>query len=150
MTENSGLKALINTTPAAGETVTVSGVSIPLRPITVIELIALLKRFPSLKGMLLGFAAGKEPTREAIVEGLLSEGVGAIAAVIATAGGAKGDLEVEAGLIERPDEDLITLLDATIRITMPHGLQDFFGRFAKLAGAMGLVVGEEKGTVEAA
>ena len=129
-----GFLALANATPAAGETITVQGNEITLRPVTVLEVVRLVKRFPSVKQILLGGAASET----SVIEALIEEGPDALAAVIAVAGDNGGDPEAEGYIAALPDEDLIAILDKVIKLTMPAGVADFFGRFAALAAALGL------------
>jgi hypothetical protein len=124
---------LIASTPAAGESVSVGGMEISVRPVSMLELLHIVRRFPRLKDLL--FGDGSEQT---VLDVVVEAGPEAVAAVLACATGAPGDRDVERGIAALPDEHLIELLAATIRLTMPGGIEGFFGKFARLAQAAGL------------
>ncbi|SMC32475.1 hypothetical protein SAMN06297251_10137 [Fulvimarina manganoxydans] len=131
-----------------------SGGSIIVRGITVMEFINLLRRFPSARSLILSWVGmmvtedGDEEEDEdrddnaklmtALFTALLDEGPEAISVLVAKAMGGERDERVVAKIAELPDDDLILALEAVIGLTMPNGISDFFGRFARIAARLGL------------
>lgn len=140
-----------------------------IRPVSLMEMLALVKRYPSIKGVLLGFFDRDPPpeimpedsddlkaakkakidafNREAgklVMETLIDEGGNAVAALAAIAAGHKKDVdrdEAEEVFKGLDTDDTVLILQNIIRITMPNGISDFFGKFRKLAGGDGMQSG---------
>jgi len=115
------------------EMVTISIGDVSVRPVRMIELLRVIARFPDLKKLFFG------TDNDTLLSVLVQTGPDAIAAVLACATFAPGDLDVERGLAALPDDDLIKLAGKVVSLTMPEGIEGFFGKFASLAEASGLI-----------
>jgi hypothetical protein len=125
------------------ETITIGGEPISIRPVRSFELLRIIGRFPALKKVFFGADA------ITMIDVLVDAGPDAIAAVLACATGRPGDAKEEAAISALPDEDIIALLGATMKATMPEGIEAFFDRFSKLAAASGLMRQSPGGSAEA-
>lgn len=113
--------------------VTAGALTVPLRPVTLIECLRLLRRFPALKAALFG----GEVDEASMLDVLLDSGPEAVAALVAVAAG-KSSTDYEAVIARLPDDTLIPLVNATIKLTMPEGIEPFFARLTGLMGAAGM------------
>lgn len=113
------------------------GLTIAVRPVSILECLRLVNRFPALKSALFP-RAGAEADDFALIDILLGDAPEAIGAVLAVAVGRAGDRGIEARLAGLPDDYLLKLLNAVIERTMPDGVEAFFGKLLALAGAAGL------------
>ncbi|WP_279482247.1 hypothetical protein [Aureimonas sp. SK2] len=113
--------------------VTAGALTVPLRPVTLVECLRILRRFPALKAALIG----GEADEASILDVLLDSGPEAVAALVAAAAG-KPSADYEAVIARLPDDVLIPLVHATIQLTAPEGIEPFFARLTKLAGVAGM------------
>lgn len=111
------------------------GVTLRLRPVTLVECLRLLRRFPALKSGLFG----GEADDGTLFDVLLDAGPEAIAALVAASSGRLGDAKLEAVIARLPDDVLIPAVLDVVALTMPEGLEAFFERLINLAGAAGLL-----------
>ncbi len=150
MAKLSGLKALISATPASDEIVTLDGVDVRVRPVTVVEFLSLIGEFPAIKNLFFGAVDGQDFDDKRMIDTLLSDGPEAAAALIAVASGEGRDYDVRQALLAQPDENFRELLAAFVRQTFPKGFQDFFDRAVKLINVMQGRSGDEDDAVQQA
>jgi len=134
---------LISAAAPESTTVPLGGMDVAIRQVSLIDMLRIIKRFPALKALFSGDTA-------TLIDLLIDCGPDAVAAVLACATGHPGDKTVEIGIQALPDDALISLLAAAIRITMPDGVESFFARLVTLANAAGLLTESQEGSAEAA
>jgi hypothetical protein len=117
--------------------VTVGQQTLPIRPVTLVECLRAITRYPKIKAALFP-ADESEADGGSLVDVLLSDGPDAVGALLACAVGKPGDRAIEQKLLGLPDDILLPLLQAVVERTMPDGIESFFGRLTGLAGAAGL------------
>lgn len=112
--------------------VEVLGMTTKLRPVTILECLRLIKRFPKLvdlfepkldkDGNLL-----PEELQPSLITVFMDSGVEAAAAFIACAAGKEGDVAFEHLITQKPDELTLSLFSASVKVTLGEGsLEDFF------------------------
>jgi len=112
--------------------VEVLGMTTKLRPVTILECLRLVKRFPKLidlfepkldkDGNLL-----PEELQPSLLSVFMDSGVEAAAAFIACAAGKEGDVAFEHLITQKPDELTLSLFSASVKVTLGEGsLEDFF------------------------
>lgn len=129
-----GLAALVAATPANIETVVVGEIEVPMKPVTAAEFVAVLGKFPGLRAALTGVFQAGDDSEDVLTEGLigaiLADGPEGAASLIAKA--AMSNVAASA-ILALPDDTFHALLEAAVKLTMPKGASDFFGRVARLA-----------------
>ncbi len=123
--------------------VEVLGMTTKLRPVTILECLRLVKRFPKLidlfepkldkDGNLL-----PEELQPSLLSVFMDSGVEAAAAFIACAAGKEGNLAFEQLLTTKPDDLTFALFSASVKVTLGEGsLEDFFMKItAALSGVL--------------
>ena len=116
--------------------VTILGVTTRLRPVTILECLRLVKRFPKLidlfepkvdkDGNLL-----PEEMQPSLISVFMDSGVAAAAAFIACAADREGNTEFENTVVTKPDEFTLALFSESVKVTLGDGdLNDFFTKIA--------------------
>lgn len=121
------------------QTVEILGTHTQLRPVTILECVRLIKRFPKLidlfepaldkDGNLL-----PEEMQPSLMSVFLDSGIDAAAAFIACAAGKEGDKDFEELLATKPDDLTLGLFKAAVRVTLGDGSLDDF--FTKISGML--------------
>jgi hypothetical protein len=109
------------------------GKMVSVRPISILTILEIWKRFPDVLKILF---AGDE---QQIAAEAIKIAPQAIAAIIAAATGYPFDFYVEKAVILWPDDITIPLLVKVRDLTMPDGIESFFGKLAPLLDAKGLL-----------
>jgi len=115
--------------------VEILGMVVRLRPVTILECLRLVKRFPKLMDLF-------EPKvdkdgnilpdemQPSLLSVFLDSGVDAAAAFIACSAGREGDVAFEQTISTKPDDLTISLFSAAVKTTLGEGsLDDFFTKF---------------------
>lgn len=139
--------ALIAATVRPTDDVTLStGGTIPLRGVSVVEFIQVLRAYPNLREVLLGMIGSADEIADMgvaadLIAAFIDEGPEAISLIVAIATGTPkpGRDAVRDVILQLGDDDFIALLTRTIDLTMPKGVGDFFARFEAVARSLGLV-----------
>lgn len=132
-----------------------TGAALPLRGVTIVEVIGVLRAHPSLREVILNVIgagdADEDPgTSAQLLDAFLDAGPEAIATLISVAAGGGHDKAFRDAILDLGDDDVLSLLASTIELTMPSGAADFFGRFAAVAARLGLLAGRGRPSAEAA
>ncbi|MEN3142320.1 hypothetical protein ABDF71_09920 [Ochrobactrum sp. WV_118_8] len=112
--------------------VEILGMTTKLRPVTILECLRLVKRFPKLidlfepkldkDGNLL-----PEELQPSLISVFMDSGIEAAAAFIACAAGKEGDLAFETLITQKPDDLTLALFSSSVKVTLGEGsLEDFF------------------------
>jgi len=112
--------------------VEILGMTTRLRPVTILECLRLIKRFPKLidlfepkldkDGNLL-----PEELQPSLISVFMDSGIEAAAAFIACAAGKEGDLAFETLITQKPDDLTLALFSSSVKVTLGEGsLEDFF------------------------
>lgn len=112
--------------------VEILGMTTKLRPVTILECLRLVKRFPKLidlfepkldkDGNLL-----PEELQPSLLSVFMDSGVEASAAFIACSAGKEGDLAFEHLITTKPDDLTLGLFSSSVKVTLGEGsLEDFF------------------------
>lgn len=112
--------------------VEILGMTTRLRPVTILECLRLIKRFPKLidifelkvdkDGNLL-----PEEMQPSLISVVMDSGIAAAAAFIACAADREGNTEFENTVVRKPDEFTLALFSETVKVTLGDGdLNDFF------------------------
>jgi len=112
--------------------VEILGMTTKLRPVTILECLRLIKRFPKLvdlfepkldkDGNLL-----PEELQPSLISVFMDSGIEAAAAFIACAAGKEGDLAFEHLITQKPDDLTLALFSSSVKVTLGEGsLEDFF------------------------
>ena len=119
--------------------VEILGMTTKLRPVTILECLRLIKRFPKLvdifepkvdkDGSLL-----PDEMQTTQLDLFLNCGIEAAAGFIACAAGKEGDLAFEHLITTKPDDLTLGLFSSAIKVTLGEGSLDDF--FSKIAGAL--------------
>ena len=128
------------------EDVPVGEATYPLRPVTILEIIRICKRFPALLELFEGEDAAEgedkdEKTQEGktIAEVIVDAGPEAVAALVACSAGAPGDVAVEEKIAGYPDDVLLPLVAGAVKRTLGEdGIEGFFSKVMAVMGASGL------------
>lgn len=111
--------------------------SIPVRPVTIIEAVRVIKRFPALLAFFEEDESGKTAN---IGEILVDAGPDAVAAFVACSLGAPGDRDAEERVAAMPDDVLLPLVTAALKRTLgDEGIEGFFTKLGGLMEASGLL-----------
>ncbi len=121
------------------QTVEILGKQTQLRPVTILECLRLVKRFPKLvdlfepkvdvEGNLL-----PEEMQTTQLDLFLNCGIEAAAGFIACAAGKEGDRAFEHLITQKPDDLTLGLFSAAVKVTLGEGTIDVF--FTKIAAAL--------------
>ncbi|MPR60629.1 hypothetical protein D7027_02125 [Ochrobactrum intermedium] len=137
--------------------VEILGMTTKLRPVTILECLRLIKRFPKLVDIFeQKIDVNGNPLPDELQPSLLSvfmeNGVEAAAAFIACAAGKEGDLAFEQLITQKPDDLTLSLFSASLKVTLGEGsLDDFFTRItAALQGIFPAKPGSPSPVAEAA
>lgn len=114
--------------------VEILGMTTKLRPVTILECLRLVKRFPKLidlfepkldvNGNLL-----PEELQPSLISVFMESGVEAAAAFIACAADKEGDVAFEHVIATKPDDLALGLFSSAVKVTLGEGsLDDFFTR----------------------
>jgi len=119
--------------------VEILGMTTKLRPVTILECLRLVKRFPKLvdlfepkldkDGNLL-----PEDLQPSLISVFMDSGIEAAAAFISCAAGKEGDLAFEHLITTKPDDLTLGLFSSAVKVTLGDGSLDDF--FTKIAGAL--------------
>ncbi|WP_343314049.1 hypothetical protein AAIB41_02575 [Brucella sp. BE17] len=131
------------------QTVEILGKHTQLRPVTILECLRLVKRFPKLidlfepkldvDGNLL-----PEEMQPSLIDVFMDSGVEAAAAFIACASSKEGDAAFETLIITKPDDLTLGLFSSAVKVTLGEGsLEDFF---TKIAGALSGILPKKSGS----
>jgi hypothetical protein len=112
--------------------VTILGVTTKLRPVTILECLRLVKRFPKLidlfepkldkDGNLL-----PEEMQPSLISVFMDSGIAAAAAFIACASNREGNADFENLITQKPDDLTLALFSESVKVTLGDGdLNDFF------------------------
>ncbi|MCX2696247.1 hypothetical protein [Ochrobactrum chromiisoli] len=112
--------------------VEILGMTTRLRPVTILECLRLVKRFPKLidlfepkldkDGNLL-----PEELQPSLISVFMDSGIEAAAAFISCAAGKEGDLAFEQLITQKPDDLTLALFSSSVKVTLGDGsLEDFF------------------------
>lgn len=112
--------------------VEILGMTTKLRPVTILECLRLVKRFPKLidlfepkldkDGNLL-----PEELQPSLISVFMDSGIEAAAAFIACTAGKEGDLAFETLITQKPDDLTLALFSSSVKVTLGEGsLEDFF------------------------
>lgn len=112
--------------------VEILGMTTKLRPVTILECLRLVKRFPKLldlfepkldkDGNLL-----PEELQPSLISVFMDSGIEAAAAFIACAAGKEGDKAFEQLITQKPDDLTLSLFSSSVKVTLGEGsLEDFF------------------------
>src|SRR5690606_17535754 len=103
--------------------VEILGMTTKLRPVTILECLRLVKRFPKLidlfepkldkEGNLL-----PEELQPSLISVFMDSGIEAAASFIACAAGKEGDLAFETLLTQKPDDLTLALFSASVKVTL--------------------------------
>lgn len=122
------MAGLLDIAPAA-ERVTIRGVKVDVRGLSLTDLRDLIARFPEVVALFgKGINAGV----------IMKAGPGVVSAVIAAACGNPGDAKAEAIVAELPLGEQAEILNRVLKLTMPGGA----GPFVELLKTLGLDLGE--------
>lgn len=121
------------------QTVEILGKHTQLRPVTILECVRLVKRFPKLidlfepkldkDGNLL-----PEEMQPSLMSVFMDSGIDAAAAFIACAAGKEGDVNIENLITTKPDDLTLGLFKAAVKVTLGDGSLDHF--FTKISGML--------------
>lgn len=119
--------------------VEILGMTTKLRPVTILECLRLIKRYPKLidifelkvdkDGQLL-----PEELQPSLISVVLDSGIDTAAAFVACAAGKENDVAFENLLTTKPDDLTLGLFSSAIKVTLGEGSLDDF--FTKIAGAL--------------
>jgi len=122
--------------------VEILGMVIKLRPVTILECLRLVKRFPKLMDLF-------EPKTDkdgnilpdemqpSLLSVFLDSGVDAAAAFIACSAGREGDVGFEQTIATKPDDLTLALFSSAVQVTLGEGSLDDF--FTKITSALSSV-----------
>lgn len=144
MTKNS-IDALLSAAPNVTNDVEIGGVKITVKPLSLMMIAKLLRRFPDAMKLLTGGTDNDSDAMKTIV----TCGPEAIAAVISAGTGALNDIENEQKIANLPDEWQAELLAEIVNITMPDGLDVFLEKFLPFLQKMGMLRGDSAAAQEA-
>lgn len=125
------------------QTVEILGKHTQLRPVTILECVRLVKRFPKLIDLFepkLDTAGNllPEEMQPSLMSVFMDSGIDAAAAFIACASNKEGDVAFEHLLATKPDDLTLSLFKAAVKVTLGEGsLDDFFTKIsATLTGIL--------------
>lgn len=116
------------------DSVEIQGLSFPVRPVGMIDILRIIGRFPELKQVFFG------ADERTLIDIVVSVGPDAIAAFLAVATG-----QDEKDFVGLDDESLIAFLSKAIKVTMPDGIEGFLQKLVKLGSASGILKPEGQG-----
>lgn len=126
--EFNGIAALMAAAGHKYEDFIFGDVTVPMRAITISQMIRLARRFPTLLAIL------DPDTETTIVQALVEAGDEAVAALIAFSADAEGDDQFEGWLKSAPDDIVLDLAIHTIKITFRDEDPSVF--FTKILGRL--------------
>lgn len=106
----SGIRALMAAAGHQFEDFEYGGVKVPMRAVTISQMIRLCRRFPVLRALF-------DEQGGDIIEAVMTAGDEAVAAVIAYACDAEGDDDFEAWILTAPDDVVEGLVKKALRLT---------------------------------
>lgn len=131
---NTAIDDLLSAVDHDFQTVKVLDKDVKLRPVTILECLRLVKRFPKLIDLFEPKVdQNGQPLPAELQPSLLSvfldSGVESAAAFIACACNKEGDIAFEKLVATKPDDLTISLFSSSVRVTLGEGsLEDFFTR----------------------
>lgn len=136
MAKVSGLRAAAAATPLVGETVEANGVEVFISPVSIAQLLCMAADFEALEALLVRLVGGESPNEGDFMSALLKDGGQGAAALIVMAAGEGRSNELREALLKFPDDAFQRLLEATVRLTAPHGIQELFERAIRFFSVM--------------
>lgn len=128
----SNFQKLLSIAPKYSDNVVIEGVSFEVKPLSLMKIAKILRRFPPL----LSVASGEDIDFIKIVTDCGPE---AVAAIVVAATGEVNDIEEEVIVQQLPDEWQLELLTKAFELTMPGGVEDFLGKFLPFIERMGML-----------
>jgi len=122
--------------------VEILGMTVKLRPVTILECLRLVKRFPKLMDLFEPKVDNQghilpDEMQPSLLSVFLDSGVDAAAAFIACAAGREGDVGFEQTIASKPDDLTLALFSASVKTTLGEGSLDDF--FTKVTSALSSV-----------
>ena len=135
--ETKSIEELLSAVDHSFQEVEILGEVTRLRPVTILECLRLVKRFPELMDLFepkLDKEGNELPEalQPTIITLFMDSGAEAAVAFIACATNNEGNSKIEEGLLTKPDDFILSMFSKSVKVTLGEGsLEDFFMKIGK-------------------